>query len=211
MHSAETATACFLLKYPTKKECPYLSQYHTLLSGRPCVLNHNSGNLITASIDCHLKKAVERNLRGNVACQQPITFQIVATPLGKATSRWMPRMLWEFIILVDVCDSGLNLYWASTPSVCQDNSVFFGKVCSRVSLMFRPPLPCAFMTLVSLLINSRYGGLAPICTYDTAVLTNHALVTIKGDVGDSPPRRPRACTLLRTLCPIKLTFLIAVN
>lgn len=50
-----------------------------------------------------------------------------------------------------------------------------------------------------------------ICTYDTAVLTNHALVTIKVDVGDSPPWRPRACMLLRTLCPIKLTFLIAVN
>ncbi len=72
-------------------------------------------------------------------------------------------------------------------------------------------LPGAFMTLVSILINPRYGGLAISDTYDTAVLTNHALVTIKVDVGDSPPRRPRACMLLRTLCPIKLTFLIAVN
>lgn len=31
-----------------------------------------------------------------------------------------------------------------------------------------------------------------ICTYDTPVLTNHALVTIKVDVVDSPPWSPQS-------------------
>lgn len=88
---------------------------------------------------------------------------------------------------------------------------YMEKFAASYLLMFRPPLHCAFMALMSILINARYGGLALSDTYDTAVLTNHALVTIKVDAGDSPPWRPRACMLLRTLCPIKLTFLIAVN
>ena len=45
------------------------------------------------------------------------------------------------------------------------------------------------MTLVSTLINSWYGGYLP--TRDTAVLANHALATIKVDVGDSPPWSPQ--------------------
>lgn len=41
------------------------------------------------------------------------------------------------------------------------------------------------------------------------ISTNRALVTEK--VGDSPDNCLRGCLLVRTLSPIKLTFLIAAN
>lgn len=70
---------CYILH---TKECPYLTQNQTMLSEKPCVLNHNFSNLITVSI-LSSKQAVELNLREMLPVSSQSQFIFVATLLAK--------------------------------------------------------------------------------------------------------------------------------